>query len=309
MGWNGSGGRGSILTKQKDVARKQPSPVRGIVAGALVCVLAVGAYFAFFADSDKPKKEVGEKERGLIKEVKPAAAPTNKVAVVEEKGVRYTKNGTKIKVPKNPWGTPIPKDLEYKPHWEYTPEDYARIDPGYAARHERFLQRQAANPWKTGVDSQLSVLLFSELGKPNALIPFSPRFKDQFLKSLETPIIVSKDDPPELQEQKRKMIETKIWLKDQIDDGKDIVKILNDEMSRQKKVQGLRDNLMRELREVQKTATSIEEVQDYVNAANQMLEKEGGAKVGLPMKYTQMLIDRRAAQGNRQANENKEEKK
>ena len=302
-----SGGDWNHPRRQPRAPQKRKGGGKSLLAIVALLAVCCAAYF-IFSGGEKKTAEEKDKQTKRIKEVKPAAAPTNKVekANEPEKGVRYTRGGRKIKVPKNPWGTPIPKDLEYKPHWEYTPEDYARIDPGYAERHERFLQRQAANPWKTGVDSQLSVLLFSEPGKPSALIPFTPRFKEQFLKSIKTPIVVSKDDPPELQEQKRKMIETKIWLKDQIDDGKDIVKILNDEIAYRNKVQGLRDNLMRELREVQKTATSIEEVQDYVNAANQMLEKEGGAKVGLPMKYTQMLIDRRAAKGNYQANENKE---
>ena len=79
-GWNGSGmGGNSTPVKPKvkpKVTAKKPSPVRGIVAGGLVCVLAVAAYFAFFAGLEKPKAERVEKESRRIKEVKPAAPRT-----------------------------------------------------------------------------------------------------------------------------------------------------------------------------------------------------------------------------------------
>lgn len=74
-GWNGSDRRGvSTPVQPKVTAKKKPSPVRGLIAGGLVCALAVGAYFAFFAGSEKPQTERVEKDRGRIKEVKPAAA-------------------------------------------------------------------------------------------------------------------------------------------------------------------------------------------------------------------------------------------
>ena len=82
MGWNGSGG---AATPQKTkVTPKKPSPVRGLVAGAVVVVLAAVVYFAFFSGSDKPQKEAVEKNRGMIKEVTPARAPTNKIEKVEK---------------------------------------------------------------------------------------------------------------------------------------------------------------------------------------------------------------------------------
>ena len=71
MGWNGSGG-GSTPVKPK-VTAKKPSPIRGLVAGAVLVAAVIWAYFAFFAGSERPKTERIEKESGRIKEVKPAA--------------------------------------------------------------------------------------------------------------------------------------------------------------------------------------------------------------------------------------------
>ena len=74
MGWNGSDRRGnSTLVKPKGKyppseasfakqsgyrGAKKPSPVRGIVAGAVVVVLAAVAYFAFFSGSDLTQEQL-----------------------------------------------------------------------------------------------------------------------------------------------------------------------------------------------------------------------------------------------------------
>lgn len=289
-GWNRSTG-GQPTDKGK---AKAPSWRRGVIAGAVIVALGALCLWLFSGNGDKPEPR-SDKKSGLIKAVAPAV--TNKPTTVE-KGVRYTKNGKKIVVPKNPWGTPIPKDLEYKPHWEYTPEDYARIDPGYEARHKQFLEKQKNRKWKNHVDLRLANLLFSDPGKPNILQPFRPNFKDMFLKSLSEPIIVSKDDPPELKEQKRQLIEAKAWLKDQVDSGADIVEILNNEQKNMAEVRGLHDNLVRELHRLQNEAKSPDEIEDFVNAANIMLKEKGGGKVRFSTQGSKLLIEHRLKQQN-----------
>lgn len=270
---------------------------RGIILFAIVIVVGIATVWIdgkneTVLQSNRPTK----KESVRIAAVTPA---TNNLSVAREpktKQEMWKAKGYK----KNPWGSPIPKDLEYKPHWEYTPEDYARIDPGYAKRHEAFKKRQAANPWKTTADSQLSVLLFSKPGMPNLLVPFDRHFVEHFKKSLETPIIIDREkDSLELQEQKQHMIDVKIYLKEQLDAGKDIAAILNEEREKMEKLRGLRDNLQKALREMEKSAKSVEEVQDYIDSANKMLEEQGGAgsgKIGLPLILTKMRLERESAQ-------------
>ena len=284
---------GGKLVAAVSSSAAKPAWLKGAIAGGGVIVVAVVAWILLQPSGGADEKKPSDPVKKINKVQLPRTNHVVRASVTNAVPVAAPKTN-KLSSVKNPWGTPIPQDLEYKPHWEYTEEDYARIDPSYKERHERFKKRQAANPWKTTSDSQLSVLLFSPMGQPNLLIPFSPRFKDQFLKSLETPIIVHKDDSPELQAQKKQMIETRIWLKEQMDDGKDIVEILNAEYDRQKKVFGLRENLLKELRTVERTAKSVQEVQDYVDAANKMLEEAGGEKVALPMTLTKIRIAREA---------------
>ena len=237
----------------------------------------------------QPQKVHAPKSEPIKEELKPLPI-----------GQRRNIRGDIINVPKNPWGQRIPKELEYKPIWEYTPEDYAKVDPGYLARHEAHKKRQASIPWKTDADRQLSLLLFATDGNTGLLTPFNRRFKDQFLKSLETPIIPSKDDSPELQEQKRQMNEVKIFLKERMDAGEDIVEILNDEYKKSQKVRVLRQNLQEELRKLEKTATSVEEVQDYIDAANKMLDEHGASHLGLPLILTHRRLERESATQNQE---------
>ena len=194
--------------------------------------------------------------------------------------------------PKNPWGSKIPADLEYKPHWLYTEEDYARIDPSYSARHAEFKKRSAANPWKTTSDSQLSTLLFADPSQPNLSIPFDRHFVKQFVDSLDKPIVIDPEkDSAELQEQKKTMIAVREALKKEMDAGNDITEILNAERETQQRLRGLRENLMANLREIEKTVASEQEMSDYIEAANQMLEKEGLSKVRmslLPLRWRLM---------------------
>ena len=99
MGWNGSYRRGGSTPVKPKVTAKKPSPVRGLVAGAVLIAAVIGAYFAFFAGSERPKTERIEKDRGRIKEVTPAAAQKAAVEPVkktEEKVARTKKPDTNI---------------------------------------------------------------------------------------------------------------------------------------------------------------------------------------------------------------------
>ena len=284
---------------------KRPMLVRGILAGVCVVALALGAWWWLASREEvRPPAEKSTKPRAVKSQPAQPRKPSAPVVQPKPKEEPLPKDkrrdirGNIINVPKNPWGQPIPPELEYKPIWEYTTEDYAKIDPGYLARHEAHKERQAAIPWQTDADRQLAILLVSKDGNMGLLPPFNWRFKDQFLKSIETPIIVSKDDPPELQEQKRQMIEAKVYLKERMDAGEDIVDILNDEYKNAQKIRSLRQNLQEELRKLEKTATSVQEVQDYIDAANKMLDEHGAKHVGLPLVLTRLRLQREAAAGN-----------
>ena len=284
MAWNRPTESGEAVSRPLQKRAGDRFPVRGAIAGAIVVVGAGIAAWWLWPNGEGAGEAPPSRKEGLIKEVKPQIA-TNIQVEAESLPLAMKRDHSELTV----------KELLTKvPHWAYSVEDRKRIDPGYAERHERFLKRQEANPWKTYADNALARLLFN-----NGNLGLLPRFNDKFVrafqKSIETPIIVSKDDPPDLQERKRALIETKIWLKDQMSEGKDIVKILNEEYDKQKKISGMRENLRQELIKLRKTAKSVQEIDDYITAANKMLQDAGDEK-GIKMsnlKVRARLLDER----------------
>ena len=275
MAWNGSSGKdGSKAKPSTKTKARKPSPLRGIVAGALVVVLAAAAYFTFFS-GDKPKVERPATPKGApakIAEVKPAPAPTNKVQEVVSY-VNKMRDHDELTV----------AQLRKLPLWQRSERDNMRVDPTFSNRLERFRREQAAIPWATIVDRELAMLLFPKNNNLGLLIPFDHRFKDRFLKSLSTPTLVLESDSEELKQQKRELNEVKARLKAEIDRGGDVVQILNDEYNAIKKIGGLQDSLQRELRNFAKTAETYEDVEDFVQAANVMLKEQGGKEMKIPL--------------------------
>jgi len=309
MAWNGSEGAGGSRgartlpgecgragarpSRERGRPRTSRHNVRGLVALAIV---VVGGGLAWWIVAGRRAHvtdvPVVPRAPSLIKEHQPVVVTNAPKNSAEKSHAEQQAEWKRRGYPKNPWGSKIPADLEYKPHWLYTEEDYARIDPSYFARHAEFKKRSAANPWKTTSDSQLSTLLFADPSQPNLSIPFDRHFVKQFVDSLDKPIVIDPEkDSAELQEQKKTMIAVREALKKEMDAGNDITEILNAERETQLRLRGLRENLMANLREIEKTAASEQEMSDYIEAANQMLEKEGLSKVRmslLPLRWRLM---------------------
>lgn len=91
MGWNGSGG-GSTPVKPKATA-KNPSPVRGLIAGLVVVVIGLlGAWYFLGGDSSVAERQ--GKDRGLIKEATPVKA---RKQMEKQKRRTVVKTGDKLK--------------------------------------------------------------------------------------------------------------------------------------------------------------------------------------------------------------------
>ena len=119
------------------------------------------------------------------------------------------------------------------------------------------------------------------------------RFRQQFLKSLEEPIIVTADDSPEVAQLKRDMIATKIDLKARMDEGEDICKIISDTHKEVQDLARYKAMLQKEIHEASKNPEmTMQDVDDLVEAANQMLDSKGIAPITLGP-VSRRLIQRR----------------
>ena len=106
-------------------------------------------------------------------------------------------------------------------------------------------------------------------------IRFNGNFTKSFLKSLTTPIVVHEDDPDDVKALKRAVIEAKITLKEAYDRGEDIEQIIIDSREESQRMAQYKQQLKSNLFRVAKDASSSDDVDDALKAANLMLEDRG----------------------------------
>lgn len=132
-------------------------------------------------------------------------------------------------------------------------------------------------------DNELAAILTLKPGQ--ALIGGPIRHKDytaDFMKSIETPIVVHSDDPEDVQEVKRAVIEARLMIKDAIDAGEDPVEIIKNAYEEAQKLALYKDDIRREVMNMAKDGDYTEdEVDDLIDAANKMLESKGIAPIQL----------------------------
>lgn len=262
-GWNGSDRKGAAPVQPK-VTAKKPSPVRGLIAGGAVVVLAAVAYFAFFSGSEKPQTEKSGKERGRIKEVAPAAAPTNAVPAKPEKVVEIRQVGD----------GKIMKYVNGKPAWMYPRQDYH--GPVHTSGQHRVLST-LSKTFKNCADIQIASLLTRRPGDMCIGDPqYERNFVSEFLRSFKNPAIPEPGDTEEQKELKRAVAEVKGDLKARYDAGEDIAKIMRDADNELRQLGAYKKELEEQVRELsKKDDVSAQDIEDYVAAANKMLEERG----------------------------------
>ena len=115
--------------------------------------------------------------------------------------------------------------------------------------------------------------------KPGALIfgniQHDGRFTKDFLESLEEPIVITEEDSEKEAQLKRDVIEARLFLKDALDRGEDIEKIMQQTRSELQDLMRVRINYEKLFREQLKDCDTEQEVDDLFRACNKMLEDKG----------------------------------
>jgi len=107
-------------------------------------------------------------------------------------------------------------------------------------------------------------------------------YSQSFLESLKTPIVVSNDDTEDVQALKRAVIETRLQMKEALDRGEDIEKIVEEAYVEAQKLSLYNDTLREQINEaVRNEDMTDEDLDALVSAANMMLEDKDIA----PMKF------------------------
>ena len=153
----------------------------------------------------------------------------------------------------------------------------AKIDSTYLERKKAHDAEIAARPFKHTSENVISSIFSLNYGDHVLMGDFHPTLQEDFLKSLNDPIVINDDDSEEVRLQKEEMIALKPKIKELLDKGYTLKEILDDYRSSIAKVQELEFNLRKELDEIKRTSTSVDEVRDFIAAANKMM-LDAGAK-------------------------------
>lgn len=258
-GWNRSSGNEPV---KKGEAKA--SPVKGITAGLVVVVLGAAVAWLFWSGGETRQDAASTKERGRIKEVKPAVAPTNPAPKKAEK---------KVEIKKLPDGK-IMKYVDGKEAWMFPRQDYHGPIHTTRVHHVETIEEKC---FKNKADRQIASLLMI---RPGSSIVGNPRYEDtfvrDFLASFDNPAIPMPGDTDEEKELKRAVAEVKGDLKAKYDAGEDIAQIMIDTRKKLRELNTYKRELEAQLHNQVKDGTlSAADIEDYVTAANQMLSDRG----------------------------------
>lgn len=245
--------------------------MRGIAAGAIVIALAAGSWYLLKQSHVESAHNVKEKRTSRIVEATPAI-PARSVAPTPEPP-------TPKEVPY--WERESPEGLTFRQKMKWN--IHHRPPAAYTNNTSQTEQPPAYAIFDTRSDNSIAALLTVPPGTAAVGDPeYELWFTRDFLKSLETPIIVTKDDTPEEAQLKRDMIAAKIDLKARYDAGEDIALIMKETREELQRLSVYRTEIESAFREMtSKHGITEQDVDDFVESANIMLEAKGLAPMTL----------------------------
>lgn len=265
MAWNQSN-NGAANVPRKD-GGKSSGLVHGLIAGGVVVVIGVLAIYFLSGESEN---------RPSPKSVKPAAEVTDTPAEpVAPK---------KVEAPK-----PKPIDPNARPtRIGEVVNGYVLLPSGRLHKRQGVVTNSVALRAKGkfeifdhDTDNEIAGYLSLEPGE--TIIgdrDFDERFVQEFLESLKTPIIVTKDDNEYQAQLKRMVIDARKSMKEAYDNGEDICKLMKDTREEMQDMMRYRMQLESQFHEYRnKEALTDQDVEDMFDACNKVLEKKGIAPI------------------------------
>lgn len=264
MAWNRSQGQSGTA----ETPRTTSSHVRGLAAGILIVVGAVGAFVWLRPIEENRQGKKESSTTALIREVSPHIS-TNAVAIAKESATRES----------------VPKELP--------PQQLGEVRDGYVllgsglhkirgeVTNNCSMTRGKYEIFKHSAENIIAALLSmkagdSLVGEPN----YDGAFVESLKKSLKDPIRLEKTDTPEQVELKQAVIEAKEELKKALDRGEDVEQIIIDSRRECQSLARCKQMMMADVYEfVDKKAVSKDDVETYVEAANKLLEAKGVAPI------------------------------
>ena len=266
---------------------KPSGTFKGALAGVIVVAVAFGAWYFLSQRQDEARPESEAKKPEKIAEVTPAPAAPKPVNAGEP-AVEKPK-------PLRKWEYPVSRTNELSDAELRKWKVMHRPPPGYTNDTARTEAPPEYAIFNHRSENEIACLLTITPGTTLVGTPiYGPRFTEDFLKSCEEPIVITEDDTPEQAELKKLMIDTKIDLRQRMSEGEDLGQILLDTRAEYQRLAAYKQSLQQELNELKKdNSLSMEDIDDFVEAANRMLEEKGIAPIKLSPISRRMLMRRR----------------
>lgn len=255
--------QGSHKRPQTKANKPSSGVAGGVVAGVIVIALGIGAWYFLSQRQGVAISEAKEKKPSRIIEATPEIAPKRIEPVPEPpKEVPY-------------WERESPEGLTFRQKMKWN--IHHRPPAVYTNNTSQTEAQPAYAIFDTRSDNSIAALLTVPPGTTAVGDPeYELWFTQDFLKSLETPIIVTKDDSPEEAQLKRDMIATKIDLKARYDAGEDIALIMKETREELQRLSVYKTEIESAFREMtSKPGITEQDVDDFVESANIMLEAKG----------------------------------
>ena len=276
MAWNGSkaaqGKVGTGPTKPNKIRPKMGSVPILLWLGAGI-LAAVFLFLCIRSDDSEPPK---------------APAARTKETPQKAQGMAKTGDEPAEAKPEDDGEWHPPKDA-YKDErgiWRY-PGGMRVYDPT-RPRKTTNLRMEGDRPsiFRYRAEKEIERLLTMEPGRPMfGTRRYDVNFEKDYLESLKEPIIITKDDSDEDRALKQMMIDTKIEIADRMRNGETLKDILEGARNELQRMAEYKRSLQLMMAKDVKDGMSEQDLDDYIKAANIMLEQNGIA----PLRNTSIL--------------------
>lgn len=257
QGWN----RPSVNAAQNR-APKGPKNVKGLYTALAIGAVVLVAAIVVLSVRSRPEEETEEVvKKAPAKEItfETSKAPTNVAEkVVEERPKKKHPNFGRF---------PVEVD-ENGDRWIVRNGRRRKVIRGAQVGTSRQL-------WFNRAENIISALVTVKPGDTIVGFEIGPGFLQEFANSMLNKIEVTPEDTPEEAEEKMLVKEAKSNLAKALQDGEDIEQIVRDEYKNVMKLYNYKQELTKGLEDLRKQGASLQELEDYVTAANKLMEKYG----------------------------------
>ena len=270
--WN----RPNSVNNAQGAKHKAQGTKHGLVALVLVIAIGAGVWWWIAGRDHTPVPEAPKNPRTAIATVQPTK-PEKPSPSSEARGTKHEARETKPK-PSIPTYRDERGILRYE-GGARAPDPTRKVNPPLNIHaHERKI-------FKHNAEEHIAIVLGMKVGEPViGDFAYDERFVKSFKESLKEPIEILDTDSEQDREMKEAVIETKKELKARMDAGEDIAQIMNDTMDEFRRLGRYRHDLQAQLSEITRDTEkySDQDVHDFTEAANKMLEREGIPPIKMP---------------------------